>query len=95
MVSPTEFETRKIITPLLTLNFPELCGSFSSAVYEILMDIKNKEKSSGILGDKTMINKYIYIPNDDKRNYLFCRFELLVEFERFEPASLNQLIKIS
>ena len=32
-----------------------------------------------ILIDKTMANKLIYNPNDDKQNYSFCRFKLVVE----------------
>ena len=34
---------------------------------------------SGILRDKTMSNKLIYIPNDNTQNYPFCRLQLVVE----------------
>ena len=34
---------------------------------------------SGILGDKTMDNKFLDITNDDKQNYLFCSSKLLTE----------------
>ncbi len=34
---------------------------------------------SGILRDKTMADKLIYIPNDDTKKYPFCRFKLVVE----------------
>ena len=33
---------------------------------------------SGALGDKTMDDKLIYIPNDDKQYFPFCRLKLLV-----------------
>ena len=39
-----------------------------------------------ILRDKTMADKYMYISNDDKQNYHFCR--LLVD-----TASFNEPIK--
>ena len=29
--------------------------------------------------DKTMVDKLMYILNDDAQNYPFCRFQLLVE----------------
>ena len=29
--------------------------------------------------DKTMDDKFLYAPNDDKQNYYFCRSKLLVE----------------
>ena len=31
----------------------------------------------GILRDRTLDDKLIYIPNDDKQNYSFCRLKLL------------------
>ena len=34
---------------------------------------------SGIVRDKTMDDKLIYIPNDDEHNYFICRLKLLVE----------------
>ena len=36
---------------------------------------------SGILRDKTMAEKSMYIPNDDTQDNLFCRQQLLVELE--------------
>ena len=32
---------------------------------------------SGALGDKTMDDKLIYIPTDDKQYFPFCRLKLL------------------
>ena len=34
---------------------------------------------TGILIDKTMADKLICIPNDDKQDYTFCRLQLGVE----------------
>ena len=34
---------------------------------------------TGILRDKTMDNKSMYIPDDVTQNYAFCRLKLLVE----------------
>ena len=34
---------------------------------------------AGILRDKTMADKFMYIPNDDTPNYPFCRLELVAE----------------
>ena len=42
------------------------------------ISIKSKTIMSGVLGDKTMDDKLIYIPNDDKQNFPFCRLKLLV-----------------
>ena len=37
---------------------------------------------AGILRDKTMHDKLMYIPNYDKQNYHFCRIKLmLISFE--------------
>ena len=33
----------------------------------------------GTFRDKTMDNKLMYIPNDDKQNYPFCGSKLLIE----------------
>ena len=35
--------------------------------------------SSGILRDKRIDNKFMYIPNDDKQSYKFCNSKLMVE----------------
>ena len=42
------------------------------------ISIKKKTIMSGVLGDKTMDDKLIYIPNDDKKYFPFCRLKLLV-----------------
>ena len=34
---------------------------------------------TGFQRDKTMVDKLMYIPNDDKQNYPFCGFHLMVE----------------
>ena len=34
---------------------------------------------TGIVRDKTMDDKLMYIYNDDTQNYPFCRFQLVVE----------------
>ena len=36
-------------------------------------------KLTGILKDKTIEDKFSYIPNDDEQNYPFCRLKLLVK----------------
>ena len=33
----------------------------------------------GIITDKTMADKLMYIPSDDTQNYPFCRLQLVVE----------------
>ena len=38
-----------------------------------------KEVKPGILGDKTMGNKLMYIPNDVKQNYTYCRSKAFVK----------------
>ena len=37
-------------------------------------NILKKAREGGIYGDKTMADKWIYIPNEDTQNYPFCRF---------------------
>ena len=37
------------------------------------------QPKSGILRDKTVAEKLMYIPNDDTQNYLFCRLQIVVE----------------
>ena len=45
----------------------------------------------GILRDKTMVDKFIYNPNYDKQNHLFCRSKILVT-NSLEPTN-QDLIK--
>ena len=33
----------------------------------------------GIKRDKTIADKFMYIPNDDTQNYPFCRLQIVVE----------------
>ncbi len=35
--------------------------------------------ATGILRDKTMAHKLMYIPSDDTQNYPFCRLKLVFE----------------
>ena len=42
--------------------------------------------------DKAMADKLLYIPNDDKQNYPFCRLQLVVE--TFGHNLINQPIEI-
>ena len=55
---------------MLGILFDKMVATFIITFYAIL---------SGILRDKTMEDKLIYIPNDDKHNYPFCWLKLLVE----------------
>ena len=45
---------------------------------------------SGILRDKTIANKLMYIPNDDKQNYPFCTLELMVKMFGYATEWTNQ-----
>ena len=40
--------------------------------------------------DKTMADKLMYIPNDDTRNFPFCRLKLVVETFGHSTLSTNQ-----
>ena len=47
--------------------------------------------NTGILRDKTMAQKLMYIPNDDTQNYPFYKLQFV--FEAFQTFTLmNQLI---
>ena len=46
--------------------------------------IQHNTNISGILRDKTMDDKLIFIPNDDKQNYPYFRLKLLVENQNSE-----------
>ena len=46
------------------------------------------------LQDKIMTDKFMYIPNNDKQNYPFCRLKLVVETlynQLNEPNNQNQI----
>ena len=45
---------------------------------------------SGILRDKAMADKFMYISNNDIQNYLFCRLQLLVETFGHSTLSTNE-----
>ena len=38
-----------------------------------------------------MADKLMYIPNDDTKNYTFCRFKLVVETQLNEPTNQNSM----
>ncbi len=46
---------------------------------DLLRIFEDKVKLSGILRDKTMADKMMYIPNDDTQNLTICRLQLVVE----------------
>ena len=43
----------------------------------------------GIERDKTMADKFMYIPNYDTQNYLFCRLQ--IEVETFEHSTIRSI----
>ena len=46
----------------------------------------------GIKKDKTMADKFIYIPNDDTQNYPFCTLKLVFEtFDLIKQANQNSI----
>ena len=47
-------------------------------------------REAGILRDKTMADKFMYIPNDDTQNYPFRRLQLVVETFRHSTKYINQ-----
>ena len=44
---------------------------------------------AGIVRDKTIVNKLLYIPNDNKHK--FPLYRLTLEFKNLDTPSLNQL----
>ena len=46
---------------------------------------------SGILRDKTIQVTLMYIPNDDKHSYPFCKSKLLVETTSLQLANHNSI----
>ena len=47
---------------------------------------------SGILSDKTMDNKFIYILNNYKQNEILCGLNVFVE--KFEPSIFKKFLKV-
>ena len=42
--------------------------------------------------DKTVADKFIYIPNDDTENYPFCRLQLeTCSYQLYEPTNQNSI----
>ena len=38
-----------------------------------------------------MADKLMYIPNDGKKNYTYCRFKLVVDTQLNEPTNQNSM----
>ena len=57
----------------------------------IVLDWSKNATFPGILRDKTMYEKFIYILNDDKQNYPFCTFEILVEIKYNSPNKITRI----
>ena len=61
-------------------NFQSLSLHISKGFDYIFDQLWKNVQIIGILKDKTMVDKFIYILNDDKQDYLFILWiELLVE----------------
>ena len=52
---------------------------------------KNYEKT-GILRDKTMDDKLKYIPSDDKQNYQFCIFKLVIQMFKTNQSNVKKIL---
>ena len=57
---------RSLSYPLRSLNID------TKIVTEKESEIEKAVRNSGILRDKTMVDRLMYFPNDDKQNYPFC-----------------------
>ena len=57
----------------------------------IVFGLEKKSSLSGIYRDKTMADKLMYIPNDDKQNQTFCRLQLVIETFGHSTLWTNEL----
>ena len=60
----------------------------SAYVYDFILVLFTIK--TGILRDKTIADKLMYIPSNDTQNYPFCRLQLVVETFN-EPTNQNSI----
>ena len=86
----------------LTFHLSDFDSSFSPRMWLMKLsriprlDFYMDRYNTGVLRDKTMDDKLIYIPNYDKQYYHFCRFDYLLkrlDTSSLEPINQN-LIKV-
>ena len=68
--------------PLAMYSDEESYATYIKAYKQYMVDVATILVScykSGILRDKTMADTFLYIPNDDIKNYHLCRLQLVVE----------------
>ena len=61
----------------------------------VIWEFDKISHSLGILREKTMADKLIYIPNDDTQNYPLCRLQFVVETLATQLNLPNKSIKVT